>query len=98
MDGNTPLVSSGNFSSTRFSFSENEDLNEDNTLSELESYYEYNIDLIQKLNLGNNNIVDRMIDKSGNATWYQFRIPIRDPDRIQGSISDFKTINLLEHI
>ena len=94
MDGNTPLVSSGNFSAQGSPFPENEDLNEDNTLSELESYYEYNIDLIPgKLNLGNNNIVDKIVDKSGNATWYQFRIPIRDPDRIQGSISDFKTIH-----
>ena len=96
MDGNTPLVSSGNFSAQGSPFPENEDLNEDNTLSELESYYEYNIDLIPgKLNLGNNNIVDKIVDKSGNATWYQFRIPIRDPDRIQGSISDFKTIRFI---
>ena len=71
-------------------------MNEDNTLSDLESYYEYEIDLSpNELDIGKNNIVDKVIDKSGSATWYQFRIPIRNPDRIQGSISDFKTIRFI---
>ena len=47
------------------------------------------------MNIGQNNIVDKIIDQSGNATWYQFRIPIRNPDRIHGNISDFKTIRFI---
>ena len=71
--------------------SENEDINGDNTLSDLEKYYEYKISLEPgNLKIGTNHIVDKIVDQSGDATWYQFRIPIRDPDRIQGSISDFK--------
>ena len=96
MEGNTPLTSNTNFSSQGSPFPENEDLNEDNTLSDLESYYEYELDLRPgSMNIGQNNIVDKIIDQSGNATWYQFRIPIRDPDRIHGNISDFKTIRFI---
>ena len=96
MEGNTPLTSNTNFSSQGSPFPENEDLNEDNTLSDLESYYEYELDLRPgSMNIGQNNIVDKIIDQSGNATWYQFRIPIRNPDRVHGNISDFKTIRFI---
>ena len=96
MEGNTPLNSGGNFSAQGSPYPENEDLNDDNTLSDTESYYEYEIDLNpSELDVGRNNIVDKIIDKSGNATWYQFRVPIRSPDRVHGNISDFKTIRFL---
>ena len=96
MEGNSPFNSGGNFSAQGSPYPENEDLNDDNTLSDTESYYEYEIDLNPgDLDVGKNNIVDKIIDKSGNATWYQFRIPIRSPDRIHGNISDFKTIRFL---
>ena len=96
MEGKTPLNSNTNFSSQGSPFPENEDLNEDNTLSDTESYYEYIINLNPgELEIGKNNIVDRITDISGNATWYQFRVPIRNPDNIVGGISDFKTIRFV---
>lgn len=96
MEGNTPLNSNSNFSSQGSPFPENEDLNEDNTLSDTESYFEYIINLNPgELEIGKNNIVDRITDISGNATWYQFRVPIRNPDNIVGGISDFKTIRFI---
>ena len=45
--------------------------------------------------VGQNNIVDKIVDQSGTASWYQYRIPIRNPDRIHGNITDFKTIRFL---
>ena len=96
MEGNSPISSNNNFSSQGSPYTENEDLNEDNTLSDTESYFEYQIDLKPgELDIGKNNIVDKIIDKSGNATWYQFRIPIRTPTKTYGSISDFKTIRFI---
>lgn len=96
MEGNSPISSSNNFSSQGSPYPENEDLNEDNTLSDTESYFEYEIDLKPgDLDIGKSNIVDKIIDKSGNATWYQFRIPIRTPTRTYGSISDYKTIRFI---
>ena len=96
MEGNTPLSSNTNFSSQGSPYPENEDLNEDNTLSDLESYYEYEIDLLpDQLAIGKNNIVDKIVDKSGNATWYQFRIPVNEPTNEIGGISDFRSIRFI---
>jgi len=96
MDGNTPLSFTTSYAAQGTPFPENEDLNGDNTLSDLESYYEYKISLNPgNLKVGQNHIVDKIVDKSGEATWYQFKIPIRDPDRVQGNISDFKTIRFI---
>ena len=96
MEGNSPISSNNNFSSQGSPYPENEDLNEDNTLSDTESYYEYIVDLKPgDLEIGKNNIVDKIIDQSGNATWYQFRIPIRSPNNTYGGISDFKTIRFV---
>ena len=65
MEGNTPLNSSGNFSAQGSPYPENEDLNDDNTLSDTESYYEYEIDLNPtELDVGRNNIVDKIIGGS----------------------------------
>ena len=41
MEGNSPISSNNNFSSQGSPYPENEDLNEDNTLSDTESYFEY---------------------------------------------------------
>ena len=96
MEGNTPISSGSSFSAQGSPFPENEDLNEDNTLSDIESYYEYELDLRPgSMVVGQNNIVDKIVDQSGTASWYQFRIPIRNPDRVYGNISDFKTIRFL---
>ncbi len=104
MEGNSPVIA-GNSSITPSgsNLPENEDLNKDNTLSALEEYFEYTIDLQPgQLEVGQNNIVDRVtatIDQPGGANetvnWYLFRIPIRKPDRVQGAISDFKSIRYL---
>ena len=95
-DRNMKKINNTNFSSQGSPYPENEDLNEDNTLSDTESYYEYEVNLRPgDLEIGKNNIVDKIIDKSGEATWYQFRIPIRNPIRTYGSISDFKTIRFI---
>jgi len=98
-EGNTPITSGNNndrFTPSGSQFPDNEDLNRDNTLSDLEEYYEYEVDLRPgQLQVGQNNIVDAVTSPTAageNVTWYQFRIPIRQPDRRQGSIQGFKSI------
>jgi cell surface protein SprA len=76
---------------------ENEDLNQDNTLSDLEEYYAYNIDLRPgKLEVGNKYIVDKIVPTdpkfNGEVTWYLFRIPVRQFDEKVGDITGFKSI------
>ncbi len=78
---------------------DNEDLNRDNTLSTLEEYYEYEIDLRPgQLRVGSGYIVDKTTVNEGRGAgenWYLFRIPIRQPDRQEGDIDGFKTIRYL---
>lgn len=92
MENNSPLT--GTQAST--TIPDNEDLNKDNTISDQEEYYEYRLPLRPgQLEVGTNNIVDQITDQSGDATWYLFRIPIRDPDNIYGGIDGYKTIRYL---
>lgn len=76
-----------------------EDINQDNTLNEYERYFEYKVSLRpEDLVVGKNYVTDRrekvVTTREGTATtvWYQFKIPLRQPDKIIGSISDFTTI------
>lgn len=95
LDGNSPVNSGNSIIQASTTTPDNEDLNQDNTISDLEEYYEYKLDLRpDKLVVGENHIVDSQVGKLG-ATWYLFRIPIRNPDRVFGGISGFKTIRYL---
>lgn len=92
MENNSPV--NGTQAST--TTPDNEDLNKDNTISDLEEYYEYRIPLRPgQLQVGENNIVDEISAASSGATWYLFRIPVRDPDNIYGNIDGYKTIRYL---
>lgn len=101
-EGNTPIFNDNNarYIPSGSQLPDNEDLNRDNTLSDLEEYYEYEIDLRPgQLQVGQNNIVDAVTatepNTGENVTWYLFRIPIRQPDRQQGSIQGFKSIRYI---
>ena len=82
-----------------------EDLNGDRTLDETESYFQYKVQLRpDKMRVGQNYIVDKVKgynvdlangDENVDINWYQFRIPIREPDAVIGSIQDFKSIRFI---
>ncbi|MBR6843868.1 MAG: cell surface protein SprA [Bacteroidales bacterium] len=81
-----------------------EDINKDNTLSEAENYYQYVIDLRpDAMVIGQNHIVDiqeaRNVQlpngESTTCRWYQFRIPIREPDEKVGNINGFQSIRFM---
>jgi len=81
-----------------------EDINNDNTLSEDERYYQYVVELNpDKMQIGESYIVDIMENQNvrlenGKVVaikWYQFKIPIRKPDEVIGSISDFSSIRFM---
>ncbi|MFH1936236.1 MAG: cell surface protein SprA, partial [Bacteroidota bacterium] len=81
-----------------------EDINKDNTLSEAERYYQYKI-LLQpeKMKPGLNYITNvyeatdiPLADGSrGRVKWYQFKIPIRTPDKVVGDIQGFTSIRFI---
>jgi cell surface protein SprA len=96
MDGNSP-VNTGDQAIARSSSQtpDTEDLNEDNTLSELEEYYQYNIDLIPQLQVGQKYIVDKIETEEvpgDRVNWYLFRIPVREFESKFGDINGFKSI------
>lgn len=81
-----------------------EDINRDNTLSESENYYQYVINLRpNQMVIGQNHIVDiqeaRNVQLANGTTttcrWYQFRIPIREPDQKIGNINGFQSIRFM---
>lgn len=82
---------------------DNEDLNADNTLNELEEYYEYNIDLRPgQLEIGRKYIVDKITTRAtggtDQVTWYLFRIPVRNFDGRFGNIEGFKSIRYVRMV
>ena len=80
-----------------------EDINRDNTLSETESYYQYQVSLRpQSLEVGQNYITDEVTStvtfangQQSSVNWYQFKIPLSDFERVVGAIEDFKSIRFM---
>ena len=102
LEGNSPdAVSDTNRGST--TLPDVEDINRDNTMNTIDSYFEYEIDISPSdFNDANNRyIVDRKSvtnitlpngSSSGTINWYQYRIPISEFTNNIGGISDFRSI------
>ena len=98
--GNSSIAGSGDKYVSAFTlYPDQEDLDKDNSLNELEAYYEYKVDLRPAtLVTGSNYITDkRTFTPTGGATqtWYQFRIPINNYTQAVGGIADFKSIRFM---
>jgi cell surface protein SprA len=80
---------------------DNEDLNRDNTVSSLEAYYQYKVDLFpNELDVASHpyivDAVETPAEGSGDpVTWYQFRIPVREFQKKVGNIEGFKSIRYI---
>ncbi|MCS7018220.1 MAG: cell surface protein SprA [Cytophagales bacterium] len=97
MEGNSP---EGAGTQSNSFLPDNEDLNRDNTLNDIDAYYEYEIDLRPGRLESNPFVVDKVVTSSRTScnedvTWYLFRIPIRDFTRKVGDINDFKSIRFI---
>ncbi|WP_452231546.1 T9SS outer membrane translocon Sov/SprA [Lacinutrix sp. MEBiC02595] len=78
-----------------------EDINRDNTMNTIDSYYEYELDIRPSdLNLNNPYIVDikdaetRQLPNGQSVVpiWYQFRVPVSDFTNDVGGIADLRSI------
>ena len=73
-----------------------EDIDNDNTLNENESYYQYKVELRPgMMTVGSNYIVDKREatvqlrnGKRETVNWYQFKIPLREYQSRIGNIQD----------
>ena len=101
-DGNskTTEMSPESYPTSSSTIPDIEDINNDNTLNEYERYYQYKVSIRKNdMQLGTNYISDIKESKVqlkngqvGEVKWYQFKIPVRDPDQVIGNIRDFKSI------
>ena len=78
---------------------DNEDINQDNNLSESESYFQYRVSLRPNDidQVGQNYITNKQTYTKGNKkeTWYQFKVPIRDFEKKVNGIQDFRSIRFM---
>ena len=106
VEGNSPSESQRveTYPTSNTTLPDGEDINNDNTLSESERYYQYEIELDpNKMVVGQNHIADifeanNIALANGQKTsvkWYQFRIPIRQPDKVVGHIEDYTSIRFM---
>ena len=81
-----------------------EDINKDNTLSEAERYYQYVVHLRRDQMKPGMNYITNVYKANesplangtrGSVNWYQFKIPVRTPDKIVGNINDFTSIRFM---
>ncbi|MBX9784475.1 MAG: cell surface protein SprA [Chitinophagaceae bacterium] len=105
--GNSPIATnSQSYTPAATLYPDNEDLNRDNTLNEIEAYFQYVLDLKPKtdpaMQVGQNFIADRREEPveltdgtKRTETWYLFRIPIRKYQLKVGNIPDFKSIRFM---
>ncbi len=108
LEGNSPITSGSFPTQSANSLPNVEDINRDNNLSTIESYYQYKIGLkpsdICPTCIGTNYITNvyqttgqNIKDGSSKPiTWYQFKIPIKDPNALRvGTIENFQSIRFI---
>jgi cell surface protein SprA len=101
-EGNSPVSTNTTYSMAATNIPETEDLNRDNTLNETEEYFQYRVNLRPNMEVGTNNIVDKIVadvtlanGTKSQETWYQFKVPIDGYDKKIGAIPDFKSIRFM---
>jgi cell surface protein SprA len=104
MEGNSPTTemsdtaNAGGYPTQATNLPDNEDINQDNNLSESESYFQYKVSLRPNdLEVGKNNITNIQTYKNGTKTerWIQFKVPLAEPQRVVNGITDFRSIRFM---
>jgi cell surface protein SprA len=101
--GNSPIAGANDKYTNAFTlYPDQEELNRDNTMNELEEYFQYRVDLKPNMNVGANFITDKRQvsvrlanNNTRTETWYLFRIPIDQFQTKVGNIPDFKSIRFI---
>jgi cell surface protein SprA len=98
-DGNSPIAAPGaTYVNANTLYPDQEDLDHDNTMNELEQYFEYTINLTPGQTVGQNYVTDSRSFPGVNQEpelWYQFRVPITAYTSNVGNMPDFKSIRFI---
>ena len=103
--GNSPTnnLSTESYPTSATTFPDTEDIDKDQTMNSVESYYQYKVSLNKSdLVVGQNNIVDeknvtvQLEDGSEKQfRWLQFRIQVGTPDEVVNDITGFNSIRFM---
>jgi len=101
-EGNSP-TEVGNTDRGNTTLPTTEDINRDNTMNTINSYFEYDVPFFPGMNIGNNEFITDVKEltttlQSGQempVRWLQFKVPIYEPTRSKGGISDFRSIRFM---
>ena len=82
---------------------DDEDLNQDNTLNEAESYFQYEIPFVQsrlnprEFDIDQTPYITDQLEAPNGRIWYRFRIPLNDTENrtAVGGIQDFRSIRFM---
>jgi len=104
LEGNSPTSdlypsqNAGGYPTSGSTIPDAEDINRDNTLDNVESYFQYRVDISEGAlsQEGTNYINDIYEPEDGDGVrWIQFRIPIREFEKRIGGIQDFRSIRFM---
>ncbi len=100
MENNAPITQGNEISQGNSFTADKEDVNDDNTINDIENFYQYEIDLRPgQLDVGRGFIIDKVKSPTAeNAEWYLFRIPLRQFTGKTGDINGFKSIRFLRMV
>ncbi|HEX6334996.1 MAG TPA: cell surface protein SprA, partial [Flavisolibacter sp.] len=102
--GNSPVAGDNDQFTNAFTlYPDQEELNRDNTLNEVEEYFQYRVELRPNMAPGNNKYITDRRDVTvrlangqlRDEQWFLFRIPIKDYQDKVGNIPDFKSIRFI---
>lgn len=103
--GNAPTnnLSTESYPTAATPYPDVEDINKDQTMNSVESYYQYKVSLRRgDMVVGKNHIVDEktvtvVLDDGSEKTyrWYQFRIQVATPDEVINDITGFNSIRFM---
>ncbi|MFN7847550.1 MAG: cell surface protein SprA [Bacteroidota bacterium] len=102
LEGNSSIEQPDGYPITSTTLPNVEDINRDNNLTYNEAYYQYKIKIDpNSMQVGQNYITDVLTTnvQTRNGTrsikWYQFKVPLRNPERVVGGIADFRSIRFM---
>jgi cell surface protein SprA len=102
LEGNSSVEQPNNYPISSTVMPNVEDINRDNNLTYNESYFQYKVKIDpNNMVVGQNNITDvinataQTPNGARQVKWYQFKIPLRTPQRVVGDIQDFRSIRFL---
>ena len=102
--GNSPISDNNTqFVNAFTQYPDAEELNRDNTMNEVEEYFQYKVDILPNMIPGSGNYITDVrtpIVKLADGTtrsekWYLFRIPVKQYTSKVGNIPDFKSIRFI---